>query len=422
MVNIEFLRKKSYFVYQNLKNRGFDFNFRYFKFLDDNIKLLKTDIYQLQHKHKLMSELVNVLRVNSMRFDYLILDISILKRKISLKIFELNKLELECKDYLLSLPNLLHDSVPYGNNDGDNLELRRFSTNLITNKNFKNDIEDNSSYIDFNSSAYISKSGFVLLKDDIAQLYRALGNYMIDLHVMKHGYMEVYSPLMVNEKSLISTGHLPKFSEDLFSISGTNLWMIPTSEVVLSNLASTFKFDESDLPLKFVSKTPCFRKEKGSYGYKVRGLIRQHQFDKVELVKFTTPHTSYIELEELVFHAETVLQNLNLSYRVISLCSKDIGFSSAKTYDLEVWFPKRKMYVEVSSCSNTESFQSMRMKASYSNMSCKKEFPHILNGSGLAIGRIFLAIIENYSDSFGNLVVPDVLVQYMHGKNIILFN
>jgi len=422
MIDIEILRSESEYVCRNLKKRGFDFNFFYFQDLDSKIRALKTKIYRLQYKHNLMSVLLKSLKLNFMRFDYLVFEIFALKNMISNKKSSLDILEKECRDFLSFMPNILHKSVPIGYNESDNLEIRLFSGSIVLSKNFINDLESSVHYIDFGVSAKLSGSGFVVLKSELAQLYRSLGNYMLDLHVLKHGYQEIYSPLMVNEKSMFSTGHLPKFYDDLFNISGTDLWLIPTSEVVLSNLISGNKLNIDNFPLKFVSKTECFRKEKGSYGYKVKGLIRQHQFDKVELVKVVLPEDSYNALEELVFHAEKVLQNLNLSYRVLSLCSKDLGFTSSKTYDLEVWFPKRKMYVEVSSCSNTESFQSIRMKTKFKNKLLDQLlYPHILNGSGLAIGRVFLAIIENYSDKKGNLVVPDVLVQYMNGRELIQF-
>ncbi len=256
------------------------------------------------------------------------------------------------------------------------------------------------------------------MKNEIALLHRAIGNYMLDLHVFKHKYTEIYSPLIVNENSMINTGHFPKFYNDQFNINNTNLWLIPTAEVTLSNIIINKKIKKSELPLKFVSKTSCFRKEKGNYGYKIKGLIRQHQFDKVELVQIAAPDKSFLSLEEITFHAETILKNLNLPYRILSLCSGDIGFSSSKTYDIEVWLPKRKMYMEISSCSNTKSFQSKRMNARiiYNN---KYEYPHILNGSGLAIGRTLLAIIENYSIENGDILIPNVLSKYMNGKKII---
>lgn len=424
MINVEFLRNVDFKILNNFKSRGFDYDSVYFNDIDYQIRRLKTDIYKLKYRHRLMSLLVKNLKHKKMSFEFLFNEIFLLKNFISQNCLCLNELEAKFNLFLLHIPNLLHESVPIGESHIDNVEIRFFSSECSI-LNFDdvlfNDFECNKEYIDFDVSAKISGSGFVILRNSLAQLHRALGNYMIDLHIMEHGYEEIYSPLLVNEASMFATGHFPKFIDDQFNISGTKLWLIPTSEVVLSNLVSSFKIDSTSFPLKFVSKTACFRKERGKYGYKVKGLIRQHQFDKVELVQVVKPERSYDALEELVFHAEKVLQNLNLSYRVISLCSKDIGFTSSKTYDLEVWFPKRKMYVEVSSCSNTEAFQSRRMSAKFKNDVGQWIFPHILNGSGLAIGRILLAIIENYSDKNGNLVVPDVLISYMNGKNLIEF-
>ena len=422
MIDIEHLRVINNGVLDNFKSRGFDFDILSFKNLDIKIRKIKTEISRLQHKHKVISFLFKELKQKYMKFDYLIDDIRLLKSILIEKKAYLETFEKQHKHFLLSIPNLLHKSVPFGNGSFDNIELRSFSNSLKFGESLVNDFECNNNYIDFELSAKLSGSGFVILKKSLAQLHRALGNYMLDLHIFEHGYEEIYSPLMVNEKSMFASGHFPKFYDDQFNIANTDLWLIPTSEVVLSNLISQTKIFEKDLPLRYISKTACFRKEKGSYGYKVKGLIRQHQFDKVELLHVVTPAKSYDALEELVYHAEKVLQNLNLPYRVLALCSKDLGFTASKTYDLEVWFPKRKMYVEVSSCSNTESFQSRRMNAKIKNIeSNDMYYPHILNGSGLAIGRVLLSIVENYSDKNGNIIIPDVLVQYMNGKTLIEF-
>lgn len=424
MINVEFLRNVDFKILNNFKSRGFKYDDVYFNDTDSKIRRLKTEVYKLKYRHRLMSLLVKDLKQKKMSFEFLFKEIFFLKTSVNDTCLYLHDLESQFNLFLLNIPNLLHESVPLGESQIDNIEIRFFSDEcsvLKFNEILFNDFECNKDYIDFDLSAKISGSGFVILRKFLAQLHRALGNYMIDLHIMEHGYDEIYSPLLVNEESMFATGHFPKFIDDQFNISGTKLWLIPTSEVVLSNLVSGLKAEAINFPLKFVSKTACFRKEKGKYGYKVKGLIRQHQFDKVELVQVVNPKKSYDALEELVYHAERVLQNLNLPYRVISLCSKDIGFTSSKTYDLEVWFPKRKMYVEVSSCSNTETFQSRRMSAKFKNSSGQWVLPHILNGSGLAIGRVLLAIIENYSDKNGNVLIPDVLVSYMNGKKLIEF-
>lgn len=402
-------------ILSNFKFRGFIFNYLFFEKLDIKIRLLKTKIYKLQYKHNILSSIVKTLKKNDFTFSYFLNEIFFLKQSIIYiknKLFYLEKI---FNDILLRVPNLLHKSVYYGLSDLDNSEIKVFFCNNGKIDCLLKDFETNKKYIDFETASKISGTGFVILKSHLAQLYRALGNYMLDLHIFEHGYTEVYSPLIVKENSMFNSGHFPKFLKDQFSISDSDMWLIPTAEVILTNIVSNSNLDFFDLPLKFVSKTSCFRKERGSYGSRVRGLIRQHQFDKVELVNVVLPSLSYFYLEELVYHAEKVLQNLFLPYRVISLCSSDVGFTSSKTYDIEAWFPKRKMYVEVSSCSNTETFQSFRMK---SKVFYKNKFfcyPHMLNGSGLAIGRILLCLIENYSESNGDLLVPDVLVKYMNG-------
>ena len=422
MFDINYLRKNIKFISENLKLRGFILDSFYFLKIDNDIKILKTNIYKLQHKHKLMSFLVKELHKHLMCNDHLIKEISLLKIYIQKKKKILDELINDFSNFLLSIPNILDKSVPCSSNEINNLPIRSFNSTNFNKSFILNDLENNNTYIDFELAAKLSKSGFVILKKELAQLHRALGNYMTDLHVIKHGYQEIDSPLLVNEKAMFSTGHFPKFQHDQFGIIDTNLWLIPTAEVTLTNLISEKFLTKSSLPFNFVAKTKCFRKEKGNYGYQVKGMIRQHQFEKVELVKVVAPEYSYDALEELTYHAEIVLQNLNLSYRIISLCNKDLGFASSKTYDLEIWFPKRKMYVEVSSCSNILSFQSVRMKTKLTDRCLNNNvYPHTLNGSGLAVGRVFLAIIENYSDIDGNLIIPDVLVQYMNGKKLIKF-
>ncbi len=406
----------------NFEFRGFHFNYLFFEKLDIKIRLLKTRIYRLQYKHNTLSSIVKILKKNDFSILYFLNEISFLKLiiiNIKNKLFYLEKI---FNDFLLKVPNILHKSVCYGLSDLDNVEIKVFLSETFNINSIFNDFESNKNYIDFEMSSKISGSGFVILKSYLAQLYRALGNYMLDLHIFEHGYKEIYSPLIVKEESMFNSGHFPKFLKEQFSITDADMWLIPTAEVVLTNLVSNSHLDLQNLPLKFVSKTACFRKERGSYGSRVRGLIRQHQFDKVELVNVVLPSNSYIYLEELVYHAEKILQNLFLPYRVISLCSSDVGFTSAKTYDIEAWFPKRKMYVEVSSCSNTETFQSLRMKSKIFDKNKFFCYPHMLNGSGLAIGRVLLCLIENYSEVNGDLIVPDVLVKYMNGIDRISFS
>lgn len=422
MFNAEFFRQNKDSIKENLKKRNFYCDINNFQNLDFEIKKNKKINYKIQYKHNLISSLIEKFKKYSIKFNYLIFETINLKKKINEIKKKINEKECELEDFLSLIPNIINTKVPIGKNENDNLEIRIFKGRGLQNNKFINDLEGSSCYIDFDCSAKLSGSGFVILKKEIAELHRAVGNYMIDFHINENGYEEIYSPLMVNSKTMFCTGHLPKFKEDLFNISEMNLWLIPTSEVVLSNIISTINSNEIKLPLNYVSKTPCFRKEKGNYGSKVKGLIRQHQFEKIELVKITNPENSYEALEELVFHAEKILQNLNIPYRIIMLCSGDLGFTSSKTYDIEAWLPKRKKYMEVSSCSNTENFQSTRMKKKIKNKISKEYFfPHILNGSGLAVGRVLLSIIENYSDEYGNLSIPDTLISYMNGKKKINF-
>ncbi len=415
MIDLKFLRDNIDLVFNVSARRGYHFDICYFKELDNNIRKIKTDIQKIRHENKLNSKKFNILKKNNGLVDNLLIEIELLKKKLS---ENEKKLELLLNDYnkfLFSIPNLIDYSVPKGNSSFDNLEIKLYnSSNKISNNNFDEFILSNiNNFIDFEMSSLTSGSGFVFLKEGIATLHRALGNYMLDVHVNVNGYKEIYPPFLVNEKSMYSTGHFPKFYYDQFKIEDEDLWLIPTGEVVLANLARNKTFNHCDLPLKYVTKTPCFRKEKGSYGKMVKGMIRQHQFEKVELLQITEPIDSYKALDEIVFHAESILKGLDLSYRVISLCEKDIGFSSTKTYDLEVWFPMKKTYIEVSSCSNTESFQSVRMNSKFKNkFSNSNDFVHILNGSGLAIGRVLMAIIENYFEN-NKIVIPNSLKKYM---------
>jgi len=323
---------------------------------------------------------------------------------------------------LQQVPNLPAESVPFGNSAEDNIEVRRVGD--IRTFNFPPkphwELGEQLGILDFERAAKISGARFAVYWDDGARLERALANFMLDLHTRQHGYREVLPPYMVNEASLFGTGQLPKFKEDLFHCEGGDHWLIPTAEVPLTNLYRDEILDEKQLPISVTAHTPCFRAEAGSYGKDVKGLIRQHQFQKVELVKFTTPEQSYAEHESLTAHAEAVLQALKLPYRVMNLCAGDLGFSSAKTYDLEVWLPGQNTYREISSCSNFEAFQARRANIRYRPQGQKKkEFVHTLNGSGLAIGRTWLAILENYQQADGSIQVPEALVPYMGGDTVI---
>lgn len=330
--------------------------------------------------------------------------------------------ELEISKLLHDLPNLPADSVPDGNSVEDNLEIRRWGTPRKFDFTPKPhwELGEQLGILDFERAAKISGARFAVYWDQGARLERALANFMLDMHTRQHGYREVLPPFIGNETSLFGTGQLPKFKEDLFHCEGSDHWLIPTAEVPLTNLYRDEILDESHLPISLTAWTPCFRAEAGSHGKDVRGLIRQHQFQKVELVKFTTPERSYEEHERLTNHAEAVLQTLNLPYRVMNLCAGDLGFSAAKTYDLEVWLPGQNVYREISSCSNFEAFQARRANIRYRPKGQKKpEFLHTLNGSGLAVGRTWLAIAENYQQADGSIQIPSALVPYMNGETKI---
>jgi len=322
------------------------------------------------------------------------------------------------EEFLLTLPNIPHSSVPIGKDSSDNVEVRRWGK--IPEFDFEPkphwEIGEELGILDFKTGAKIAGARFTLYWDLGAKLERALINFMLDLHTREHGYCEVLPPFMVNRASMTGTGQLPKFEEELFKVEGTDYFLIPTAEVPVTNIHQDEVLEEKVLPLFYAAYTPCFRKEAGSYGKDTRGLIRQHQFNKVELVKFTKPENSYDELEKLLANAEEILKRLELPYRVVNLCTGDLGFSASKTYDIEVWLPGQQTFKEISSCSNFEDFQARRAKIRYRlSGKSKTEYVHTLNGSGLAVGRTLVAILENYQRADGSVVIPEVLRPYMHG-------
>lgn len=322
---------------------------------------------------------------------------------------------------LHNIPNLPHASVPTGHDETCNVEVRRWGTQPSFDFTPLDhvDIGTKLGVLDMDRAATIAGARFSLLLGAGARMERALINFMLDLHTKEHGYQEVMPPIMVNSNSLFGTGNLPKFAQDLFKVEGTNYYLIPTAEVPVTNIFQNDVLEFADLPKKFVAYTPCFRSEAGSHGKDVRGLIRQHQFNKVELVKFADPAKSYEELEALTNDAEEVLRRLGLHYRVLALCTGDMGFSSAKTYDLEVWLPSQNRFREISSCSNFEAFQARRAGIKYKTEDGKRNFVHTLNGSGIAIGRTWLAIMENYQQADGSVIIPEALRPYMDGLDVI---
>ncbi|WP_456400287.1 serine--tRNA ligase [Persephonella sp.] len=336
-------------------------------------------------------------------------------KKIDLLEKELKDVEKRFEYVLLSIPNVPHESVPVGVDENENVEVRRWGE--PRNFDFEPlphfDIGERMGILDFERGAKLSGSRFTVMYSEAAKLERALINFMLDIHTTQHGYTEVWTPVLVKPEILMGTGQLPKFEEDLYKIDEEDLYLIPTAEVSLTNLHKDEILSEDDLPKYYTAYTPCFRREAGSHGKDVRGILRQHQFDKVELVKIVKPEESYNELEKLVSEAEKILQLLELPYRVVELCTGDLGFSAAKTYDLEVWIPSQKRYREISSCSNTEDFQARRAKIRYKDKDGKNKFVHTLNGSGLAVGRTLLAIMENYQRKDGGFDIPKVLKNYI---------
>ena len=345
---------------------------------------------------------------------------------------QLGEIQNELQQLLEVIPNIPHSSVPIGKSEADNLEVRKVGNILQFNFVAKDHVDLGEKLgLDFDTAAKISGARFSVLKGGLARLHRALAQFMLDTHTDQHGYTETYVPYLVNRNSMYGTGQLPKFIGDLFSIRnegadpaeqmeslafGKNLYLIPTAEVPVTNMVRDEIVPLEQLPMKFVAHTPCFRSEAGSYGRDTRGMIRQHQFDKVELVQMVHPDESYAALEQLLGHAETILQKLALPYRVVKLCTGDMGFSAALTYDIEVWLPAQNTYREISSCSNFEAFQARRMQARFRNAQGKPELLHTLNGSGLAVGRTLVAVLENYQQADGSVVIPEVLRPYMGGK------
>lgn len=402
-----------------LKNRNHDFDLNVLVELDERRRKIIGETEDLKAKRNEGSRKIGNAKNNP---D---IDINALKSEIksmgdTIKNLDSELAEIENKlhDYLMTLPNKLSDTTPIGKDENDNPVVRTWGEPRKFDFEPKPhwDVAEALGIMDFEKGVMLAQSRFTVLKGLGARMERALVNFMLDLHTKQHGYLEVEPPFMVRSAILEGTGQLPKFAEDLYKLQNDDLWLIPTAEVPLTNLNRESILDEKDLPLYYTAYTPCFRREAGSAGRDVRGLMRQHQFDKVEMVKICTPETSYDELEKLTSNAEDVLKILELPYRVVNLCSGDIGFGSCKTYDLEVWLPSQNKYREISSCSNCEDFQARRMSLRYRPADGgKTRFAHTLNGSGIAVGRTLIAIIENYQEQDGSITIPEALVPYMDG-------
>ena len=419
MLDPRLLRSDLIGVTKNLLRRGFVLDNDFYQGLENERKTLQGKVEELRHNRNERSKAIGQAKAAGKDIEPLKAEVENLGSMLSASESRLRDLQIELDRFLSEVPNLLHESVPSGLDEGSNEVIRSWGDPRDFSFKPKDHVVlgEGLGLIDFDAASKISGSRFVGLRGVLARLHRALTQLMLDIHIDDHSYIENYVPYLVNDDSLFGTGQLPKFSDDLFSLSGEKaLRLIPTAEVPLSNLVRDCILEPKDIPMRLVAHTPCFRSEAGSYGRDTRGMIRQHQFEKVELVHITSSEDSYRSLEELLSHAEVILQRLELPYRVMSLCAGDTGFSSAKTYDIEVWLPGQEKYREISSCSNCESFQTRRMHSRWRNPETgKPELLHTLNGSGVAVGRALIAVMENYQQEDGTVTIPEVLRPYMSG-------
>ena len=423
MLDPKLLRNELETVAQALKTRGFELDTGAFQALEDRRKALQVETENLQAERKRKSKEIGIAKSKGEDASAILAEVESFGAKLTECEQQLNGLQAELRDLQMGIPNIPHASVPAGSSEDDNVEIRKWGEPAAFGFEPLDhvDLGVKVGGMDFETAAKISGSRFSVMYGPLARMHRALIQLMLDTHTAEHGYKEVYAPYLVNPESLQGTGQLPKFEEDLYKLRGDReLYLIPTAEVPVTNIVRDEILAEADLPIRFTAHTPCFRSEAGSGGRDVRGMIRQHQFEKVEMVQMVKPEDSYQALEELTGHAEAILQKLGLPYRVVVLCSGDIGFSAAKTYDIEVWLPGQGKYREISSCSNFEDFQARRMQARYRPEGSKKtELLHTLNGSGLAVGRCLVAVMENYQQADGSIKVPEALRPYMGGVDVI---
>ncbi len=421
MLDPKLIRQDLDTVAAKLKHRGVILDVPRLQALEEQRKTLQTRLQDLQNERNVRSKAIGQAKAKGENVDPLFQELKILNDSLKKTEEQFTQVQEELNDLLARMPNIPHESVPLGKSEADNQVIRTWGTSTQFTFTPKDHVDLGEKLgMDFATAAKIASARFVVMRGVLAKLQRALVQFMLDLHTIEHGYQEIYVPYLANSEALFGTGQLPNLKEDLFAITGDQgFYLIPTSEVSVTNTIRDAILEPEQLPLKYVCHSPCFRSEAGSYGKDTRGMIRNHQFEKVELLQIVHPDHSYEAHEEITRHAETVLQRLELPYRVISLCTADLGFSAAKTYDLEVWLPSQNTYREISSCSNTESFQARRMKARYrDNKTEKPEWVHTLNGSGLAVGRTLVAILENYQDEKGGIRVPAVLQKYM-GKDYL---
>ncbi len=421
MLDPKLLRSQTEQVAAQLARRGFAFDLDRFNALEARRKQLQTETERLQSERNAGSKRIGLAKAKGEDVTPILESMDALKRQLGDNEQALSALQMEFEDFALRLPNLPHASVPDGKDENDNVEVRRWGTpRSLENPKDHADLGEALGQMDFAAGVKLTGARFTVLRGGLARLHRALVQFMLDVHSREHGYEEVYVPYIVNAASLRGTGQLPKFGEDLFALKGEQEWfLIPTAEVPVTNLLREEIVAAESLPRRWVAHTPCFRSEAGSAGRDTKGMIRQHQFEKVELVHAVEPSQSYETLEQLTRHAEAILQKLELPYRVLALCTGDMGAGAAKTYDIEVWLPSQQRYREISSCSNCEDFQARRMLARYRGANGKPELLHTLNGSGLAVGRTLVAILENYQQADGSVEIPAALRPYLGGLETI---
>ncbi|SET28680.1 serine--tRNA ligase [Thalassotalea agarivorans] len=425
MLDPKLLRSDIETTAQALAKRGVELDVAKLTALEESRKAIQVKTQELQSERNTRSKSIGQAKARGEDIQPLLAEVSELGDKLEAAKQEQNDVLAEINAIASAIPNLVHESVPAGDSEDDNVEVRRWGTP----KTFDFDVKDHVDLaaaldkgLDFESGAKLAGTRFAVMRGHIAKLHRALAQFMLDVHSQEHGYEEMYVPYLVNHDSLYGTGQLPKFGEDLFhtDLANRKFSLIPTAEVPLTNLVRDEIVEDKALPIKMCAHTPCFRSEAGSSGRDIRGLIRQHQFDKVEMVQLVKPEDSFTALDELTRHAEVILEKLELPYRTVVLCTGDIGFSATKTFDIEVWLPAQNTYREISSCSNMGDFQARRMQARFRNSETgKPELMHTLNGSGLAVGRTLVAVLENYQQADGSIQVPEVLVPYMHGLTVL---
>ena len=417
MLDIQQLRKDMAAVVAGLARRGVTFDEQTFRGLEDQRKQMQTRTEELQAKRNAASKQIGILKGKGEDTANIMADVSGIGDELKANEIALAQLQEKLSGFLRLIPNIPRAEVPPGKSETENVEVRRFGTPRVFDFVPKDHVDIGAALagIDFETAAKVSGARFTVLKGGVARMQRALGQFMLDVHTTEHGYTEVYVPYMVSGEAADGVSSLAKFKDDLFKIEGRDLYLIPTAEYPVTNFVRDTIVDLKQLPLKYVCHSPCFRSEAGSYGKDTRGMIRQHQFDKVEILQVTHPEKSTDAHEELTANAEKILQKLALPYRTMLLCTGDMGFSSAKTYDIEVWLPAQNTYREISSCSNFEAFQARRIMARFKDEKGKTQNLHTVNGSGLAVGRTLVAVLENYQNADGSVMVPDVLVPYMGG-------